>query len=88
MRPQPGIWSQDTVVAVAMNAWCGWTLREDPKRWKKLTAPSWAATSHMRRALQEGQMPRPLHENGISRSWPRSSQRALANPWARMPHSK
>jgi hypothetical protein len=36
----------------------------------------WAATSHMRRALQEGQMPRPLHENGISRSWPQSSQRA------------
>jgi hypothetical protein len=32
----------------------------------------------MRRALQDGQMPRPLQENGISRSWPQSSQRALA----------
>jgi hypothetical protein len=40
------------------------------------------------RALQEGLMPRPLHENGVSRSWPQSWQRALANPWARMPHSK
>ena len=34
----------------------------------------WAATSHMRRALHEGPMPRLLHENGISRSWPPSSQ--------------
>jgi hypothetical protein len=48
----------------------------------------WAATSYMRGALHEGQTALPLHENGISRSWPHSSQRALAKPWARMPHSR
>jgi len=29
----------------------------------------------MRRVLQEGQIPRPLQEKGIRRSWPQSSQR-------------
>ena len=40
----------------------------------------WAATSHILRALQEGQTPLALHENGMIRSWPQSSHLARANP--------
>lgn len=39
-----------------------------------------AATSAMRRALQEGQTPRPLQEKARSRSCPQSPQRSRANP--------
>jgi len=48
----------------------------------------WAAISAMRRVLQDGQTPRPLHENAIRKSWPQSPQRARAKPWAKMPHSR
>ena len=43
-----------------------------------------AATSAMRRALQEGQTPRPLQEKARSRSCPQSVHRSRAKPWARM----
>ena len=39
-----------------------------------------AATSAMRRALQEGHTPRPLQEKARSRSCPQSVQRSRANP--------
>ena len=48
----------------------------------------WAATSAIRRVLHEGQMPRPLQEKAIRRSWPQSSHRARANPCARMPQRR
>ena len=46
----------------------------------------WAAVSAMRRAPQEGQKPRRLHEKATSFSWPHSLQRRRRNPCARMPH--
>ena len=42
----------------------------------------------MRRAPQEGQKPRCLHENATSSSWLQRSQRTRQKPWARMPHSR
>jgi len=48
----------------------------------------WAALCAMRRAPQEGQNPRRLHEKATSFSWPQSSQRKRTKPWARMPHSR
>ena len=41
----------------------------------------------MRRALHEGQSPRPLQEKAIRRSCPHSPHRARAKPWARMPRA-
>jgi hypothetical protein len=48
----------------------------------------WAATSTMRRALQEGQTPRPLQEKATRRSAAHASQRMRAKPWARMPQRR
>ena len=48
----------------------------------------WAATSTMRRALQEGQTPRPLQEKATRRSAAQASQRMRAKPWARMPQRR
>ena len=42
----------------------------------------------MRRAPQEGQKPRRLHENATSFSWPHSLQCRRRNPCARMPHAR
>ena len=42
----------------------------------------------MRRVLQPAHTPRPLHEYATKKSWPHFSQRARANPCARIPHSK
>ena len=42
----------------------------------------------MRRVLQPGHTPRPLHEYATKKSWPHFSHRARANPCASMPHSK
>ena len=47
-----------------------------------------AAVSTMRRVLQPGHTPRPLHEYATKKSWPHFSQHARAGPCARMPHSK
>jgi len=38
--------------------------------------------------LLDAGAPRPLHENGISRSWPQSSHLARAKPWAWMPQRR
>ena len=38
--------------------------------------------------LQDGQTPRPLHENAITNPWPQPAQRARPNPKQRMPHSR
>jgi len=48
----------------------------------------WAAVSAMRRAPQEGQKPRRLHEKATSFLWPHSLQRSRRNPCARMVHLK
>ena len=48
----------------------------------------YAAVSTMRRVLQPGHTPRPLHEYATRLSWPHFSQLAGANPCARLPHSK
>ena len=48
----------------------------------------YAAVSTMRRVLQPGHTPRPLHEYATKKSWPHFSQRTRANPCARIPHSK
>jgi hypothetical protein len=42
----------------------------------------------MRRALQEGQTPRPLQEKATRRSAAQSSHRIRAKPWARMPQRR
>lgn len=42
-----------------------------------------SARSVMRRPPQLGQKPRPLHENGTSRSKAQVPQRTRAKPWAR-----
>ena len=47
-----------------------------------------AAVSTMRRVLQPAHTPRPVHEYATKKSGPHFSQRARANPCARMPHSK
>ena len=47
-----------------------------------------AAASTMRRVLQPGHTPRPLHEYATKKSFPHFSHRARAKPCARMPHSK
>ena len=47
-----------------------------------------AAVSTMRRALQLGHTPRPVREYATQKPRPHISQRARANPCARMPHSK
>jgi hypothetical protein len=47
-----------------------------------------AAVSHMRRALQEGQTPRFLHEKATSSSWPQLLQVARRKPCSSRPHSR
>jgi hypothetical protein len=42
----------------------------------------------MRRAPHHGQKPRRLQLKASSLSWPRSLQRSLKNPRARMPYSQ
>jgi len=48
-------------------------------------ASRWAARSVIRRPPQLGQKPRPLQEQGTSRSRAQPSQRSRTKPWARMP---
>jgi hypothetical protein len=48
----------------------------------------WAATSTIRRALQQGQAPGPLQENATRRSAAHASQRMRANLWASMPQRR
>jgi hypothetical protein len=45
-----------------------------------LLGPVWREGFAMRRALQEGQTPRPLQEKARSRSCPQSVHRTRANP--------
>ncbi len=47
-----------------------------------------AAVFAMRRPVQLGQMPRPLHENATRRSLPQRSQRRWTNPCAKTPHRR
>ncbi len=54
--------------------------------WGKTWSTRWAAVSAMRRAPQEGQHPRPRHENATRNSYPQREQGARANPWAKIPH--
>lgn len=42
----------------------------------------------MRRVVQDGQTPRHLHEQATTKSCRQSAQRARAQPWARIPHSR
>jgi hypothetical protein len=44
-----------------------------------------AADCAIRRPLQEGQTPRPLHEKATTKPCPHEAQRALPNPKQRMP---
>jgi hypothetical protein len=53
-----------------------------------LVPARWAAVWAMWRPLQDGQTPRPLHENAMTHPWPQPVQRARPNPKQRMPHSR
>lgn len=54
--------------------------------WGKAQSTRWAAVWAMRLALQEGQAPLPLQKKATRKPQPQFEHRALAKPWARMPH--